>query len=57
MSEITVDQLIKFFIGAFVVVIVVAGIYFFFKNYAIDFFNNISGGNSSKINFVLSILK
>lgn len=44
MSELTIGQLIKIIIGAIVFVVVVVGIYFFFKNYVIDFFKNMAGG-------------
>jgi len=48
MSELTVGQLIKIIIGVLVVVVVVFGIYVFFKTYVIDFFKNMAGGNSAE---------
>jgi hypothetical protein len=44
MSELAINQLIKIILGVFVVAVVVAGIYLFFKNYVIDFFKNMAGG-------------
>ncbi len=55
MAELTIGQVIKIIIGIFVVVVVVGGLYLFFKNYVIDFFKNILGGNSTKL--VLFLLK
>jgi len=55
MAELTINQLIKIIIGVFVVVVVVIGIYAFFKNYVIDFFKNMGGGNSSE--FFMYLLK
>ena len=40
MSELTINQLIKIILGFVVVVVVIAGVGFFFKNYVWDFFNN-----------------
>jgi len=48
MSELTVDQLIKIIIGIFVFVVVVGGIYLFFKGTFLDFFHNL-GWNSTKL--------
>ncbi|GAH12479.1 unnamed protein product, partial [marine sediment metagenome] len=39
--ELTITNLIKIIIGVLVFVIVVVGIYIFFKDYVIDFFKNI----------------
>lgn len=55
MAELTINQLIKIIIGIIVVVVVVAGIYLFFKNYIINFFKNMPGGNST--GFFWSLLK
>ena len=49
MAELTIGQVIKIIIGVFVVVVVVVGLYLFFKNYIFDFFKNIFGGNSTKL--------
>ena len=54
MAELTINQLIKIIIGVFVVVVVVGGLYLFFKNYVIDFFKNLPGGEPVKL--VLSLL-
>lgn len=55
MAEITIDQLIKIIVGVAVVVVVVLGIYLFFKNNIISFFKNIF--SSEEINLVLSLFK
>jgi len=41
MAELTINTLIKIILGVVVVVIVVWGLVFAFKNYVIDFFKNI----------------
>lgn len=43
MSELTTSQLIKIILGVFLVVVVVLGIFFFFKDSVIDFFKNLPG--------------
>ncbi len=53
MAELTTSQLIKIIMGVFVVVVVVGGLYLFFKNYVIDFFKNIVGENVTKFIFIL----
>jgi len=55
MAELAVGQLIKLTIGILVVVAVVAGLYFIFKNNVIGFFKGLPGANSSKI--ILGMLK
>jgi len=50
--ELAIGQLIKIILGIFVFVVVVLGLYFFFKNYVLDFINNLSGGE-----FWISLLK
>ena len=47
MSELTTGQLIKIILGVVVVVAVIAGLYFAFKNNIIDFFENLPGGNGT----------
>ena len=42
--ELTIEQLIKITIGVLVVAVVVIGLFLFFKNYVIDFFSNLLGG-------------
>jgi len=44
MTELTTGQLIKIILGILVVAVVVVGIYFFFKDYFIEFFKNMAGG-------------
>ena len=44
--ELTIGQLIKLIIGVFVFVLVVIGIYLFFRDTVIDFFKNL-GGNKT----------
>ena len=44
MSELTTSQLIKIIIGIFVVVIVIGGLVFYFKEQVIDFFKNLPSG-------------
>ncbi len=47
MSELTISQLIKLIIGALVVVAVIVGVYFVFKNNILDFFGGLPEGGSS----------
>lgn len=53
MSELTVEQIIKLIMGALVVVAVLIGVYFVFKNRILEFFNgvptNVSVGNFWRI--------
>jgi len=49
LSELTVEQLIKIILGIFVVVVVIAGLYFFFKTQVIDFFKGISVGEPTQM--------
>jgi len=56
MSELTVSQLIKLLLGAFVVVAVVLGIYFGFKENFFEFFRTISIENDS-LNLVGGLLR
>ena len=53
--ELTIGNLIKIIIGVLVFVIVVLGIYFFFKDYVIDFFKNIGGNQTAEI--IISLIK
>ncbi len=53
--ELTITNLIKIIIGVLVFVIVVVGIYFFFKDYVIDFFKNMGGNQTAEI--ILSLIK
>lgn len=51
----TIEQLIKIIVGTLVFVVVVLGIYIFFKDYVIDFFRNL-GGNKA-VGIVLSLIR
>ena len=53
--ELTIQNLIKIIIGVLVFVIVVLGIYFFFKEHVIDFFKNIGGNQTVEI--IISLIK
>ncbi len=55
MANLTVPQLIKIIIGIAVVVVVILGLFLFFKEQVIDFFNNFIGEEPQK--FFLSFLK
>lgn len=46
-----IEQLIKIIVGTLVVVVVVIGVYVFFKDKVIDFFNNLSTGK-----FILGLI-
>lgn len=52
--ELTINQLIKIILGVFLIVVVVGALYFVFKNYILDFFKNLPGGEPIKL--VLSLL-
>jgi len=54
MASLTVEQLIKIILGVFVVVAVITGLYFAFKNQIIDFFENLPGNSTGVI---LGLLK
>jgi hypothetical protein len=49
MAELTINQLVKMIIGILVVVAVVLGIYFAFKDSILGFFRNLPVGDASKI--------
>jgi len=53
--ELTIENLIKIIIGVLVFVVVVLGIYFFFRDYVIDFFKNIGGNQTAEI--IISLIK
>ncbi len=53
--ELTIQNLIKIIIGVLVFVVVVLGLYFFFKDYVIDFFKNIGGNQTAEI--IISLIK
>lgn len=54
MAELTINQLIKLIVGIFVIVLVVGGIYLFFKTSVFDFFNNLPDENITKL--ILSLI-
>ncbi len=56
MVELTISRVIKIIIGVFVMVVVVGGVYLFFKNSIIDFVKNLMGGEETPA-LILSILK
>ena len=47
MAELSIGYTIKIILGLLVIVAVVAGIYFIFKERLLDFFKNLPGGNIS----------
>ncbi|KKK68867.1 hypothetical protein LCGC14_2939750 [marine sediment metagenome] len=47
--ELTISQLIKIILGVFVFVLVIIGIYLFFRDTVIDFFKNLSGNETTEI--------
>ena len=53
MAELTISTLIKVILGVFVFVIVVLGVYFFFKERVIDFFKGISSKEQVEAIFYL----
>ncbi|MBS3086728.1 hypothetical protein J4422_03435 [Candidatus Pacearchaeota archaeon] len=56
--ELTIENLIKIIIGVLVFVVVVLGIYFFFKEDLIDFFNNLVPDKPKDApELILSLLK
>jgi len=56
MAQLTISQLIKIIIGVLVFVVVVLGVYFFFKDHVIGFFQNMIGGNESN-GIILGLIK
>ncbi len=57
MANLTIEQLIKIILGIFVVAVVVAGVFLFFKFNVIDFFKNVLGGEEYKIIKIIKKLK
>lgn len=57
MGELTIGQLIKILLGAFVVVVVVLGLYLIFKDKILDFFRGLPGGSENSPNFLLYLIK
>ena len=54
-EELSIGYTIKVILGLIVIIAVVAGIYFIFKDKVIDFFKNLPGGNASKL--ILNLIK
>jgi len=46
MAQLTISNLIKIILGIVVFVVVVIGLFWFFKNYVGDFFGNLAGGEA-----------
>jgi len=55
MAELTISQLIKIILGVLVVVVVITGLYFVFKNYVLDFFKGFASNETNQI--ILGVLK
>jgi len=55
MANLTIEQLIKLILGIIVVVAVIIGVYFIFKDYIIDFFKNAPTGEAIKVVLILLI--
>ena len=55
--ELTIENLVKIIIGVLVFVVVVLGIYFFFKNYVIDFFKNIVTEQNQTASSILTLIR
>jgi len=56
MAELTINQLIKLIMGILVIVAVVWGVYFVFKNQLADFIKNIGPGTNTTINLFLALI-
>lgn len=56
MAELTINQLIKLIIGILVIVAVVWGVYFVFKNNIADFIKNIGPGVDTSANILLTLI-
>lgn len=50
--ELGINNLIKIILGVFVIVAVTVGVYLFFKNYVMGFFDNV-GGEAEKLILLL----
>ena len=49
MAELTIGQLIKFLIGAFVVIVVIVGLVLIFKDKILSFFKNLPGSEPAEV--------
>ncbi len=56
MAELTINQLIKLIIGILVIVAVVWGVYYVFKNHVAVFISNVGGTGNSSFKFILSLI-
>ena len=56
MAELTIDQLIKLIIGILVIVAVVWGVYYVFKNNVADFIKNVGSGGNNTFNLLLALI-
>ena len=56
MAELTINQLIKLIVGILVIVAVVWGVYYVFKNNVGDFIKNIGPSVNSTLNLLLALI-
>ena len=56
MAELTINQLIKLIIGILVIVAVVWGVYYVFKNNVADFIRNVGPSANSTLNLILALI-
>ena len=56
MVELTINQLIKLIIGILVIVAVVWGVYYIFKNNVLDFIKNVGPGINTTANLLLALI-
>jgi len=56
MAELTINQLIKLILGILVIVAVVWGVYYVFKNHVAVFIENMGPGANSTINLLLTLI-
>ena len=56
MAELTINQLIKLIVGILVIVAVVWGVYYVFKNNILDFIKNIGPGINTTASMILIML-
>lgn len=54
--ELTINQLIKLIVGILVIVAVVWGVYFVFKNNIIDFIKNVGPGINTTADLLLTLI-
>ncbi len=56
MAELTINQLIKIIVGILVIVAVVWGVYYVFKNHVAAFIKNVGSGGNSTIKLLLALI-